>query len=146
MTREESLRELESEIGALIRRLRKIVAERARGVHEDLQGASYLMLAYLSQSGAVRPSVMAENFQIDKGAITRQIQHLEELGLVARTPDPQDGRATLVSLTDDAVRRMADVSAHRRKHLDEQLSDWSSGDLEGFIRSLRRYSAALDKS
>ena len=87
-----------------------MIGERARAVHDDLQPASYLMLSWLADEGPVRASSMVENFHIDKGAVSRQIQHLVDLGLVERTPDPDDGRATLVAASDDAVRRLADVA------------------------------------
>ena len=87
---------------------------------------------------------MVENFNIDKGAVSRQLQHLDELGLVERTPDPADGRATLVAASDDAVRRLADVAEHRRKWLDEQLGDWSAEELADFAATLGRYNAALN--
>lgn len=143
MSRADSLRQLEHEVGVLIRRIKRVIGERAQAVHQDLQPASYLMLGYLAEQGPLRASAMAEVFHIDKGAISRQIQHLVELGLVARTPDPDDGRATLVAATDDAVRRMADVAEHRRKWLDEQLGDWSEQQLRDFVTVLGRYNDAL---
>ena len=113
-------------------------------VHPDLQPASYLMLGHLAEHGPMRSSSIAEVFEIDKGAISRQVQHLVDLGLVDRTPDPADGRATLVSASDDAVRRLAEITAHRRRFLDERLSDWSDEELIGFVEVLGRYNAALD--
>jgi DNA-binding MarR family transcriptional regulator len=146
MSRDESLRLLEHEVGVLIRRIKRVIGERAQAIHECLQPSSYLMLGYLAEQGPLRASAMAEVFHIDKGAISRQIQHLVDLGLVARTPDPDDGRATLVAATEDAVRRMADVSAHRRKWLDEQLGDWTEAELIDFVGVLGRYNEALNKS
>jgi DNA-binding MarR family transcriptional regulator len=145
MTRAESIRLLEQEVGVLIRRVRRVIGERARAVHESLQPASYLMLGYVSEFGPIRASAMAEIFDIDKGAISRQVQHLIDLGLIERTPDPADGRATLLSTTDEAARRLEDVAEHRRKWLDEQLGDWSDAQLNGFIRELGRYNAALSQ-
>jgi DNA-binding MarR family transcriptional regulator len=144
VSRADSLRQLEHEVGVLIRRIKRVIGERAQAVHQDLQPASYLMLGYLAEQGPLRASAMAEVFHIDKGAISRQVQHLVELGLVARTPDPADGRATLVAATDDAVRRMADVAEHRRKWLDEQLGDWSDEELLDFVKVLGRYNEALN--
>ena len=143
-SRADSLRHLEREVGVLIRRIKRVIGERARAVHEDLQPASYLMLTWLADEGPVRASSMVENFNIDKGAVSRQLQHLVDLGLVERTPDPDDGRATLVAASDDAVRRLADVAAHRRKWLDEQLGDWSAAELDGFVEPLERYNQALN--
>lgn len=145
-SRAESIRALEHEVGVLIRRVRRVIGERARAVHESLQPASYLMLAYVAEHGPVRPSSMADIFDVDKGAISRQVQHLIDLGLLDRTQDPDDGRATLLSITDDAVRRMADVAQHRRKWLDEQLGDWTDDQLARFVAELARYNSALNQS
>jgi DNA-binding MarR family transcriptional regulator len=143
-SRDEQLRRLEGEVGVLIRRIRRVIHERSRAVHEEMQPTSYLLLAWLIDEGPVRASAIAENFMIDKGAISRQLAHLDELGLVSRTPDPADGRATLVAATEDAVRRMADVADHRRKWLDEQLGDWTAAELTGFVDALARYNRALN--
>jgi DNA-binding MarR family transcriptional regulator len=113
-------------------------------VHPELQSSSYLMLSWLQQHGPQRSSAMAEAFGVDKGAISRQVQHLVDLGLVDRTPDPADGRATLVSASAEAVDRMAVISDERRRWLDERLGDWTEDDLETFVGLLARYNAALD--
>lgn len=144
--RDDSLRGLEREVGILIRRIKRVIGERARAVHPDLQPSSYLMLAWLVDEGPVRASAMVESFAIDKGAISRQLQHLGELGLVDRIPDPEDGRATLVSASEDGVRRLADVVAGRRRLLDERLGEWSAGELEHFVGLLTRYNSALEQT
>ena len=144
MTRADTLRSLEREVGVMIRRVRRLIRERAHSVHPDLQPASYLLLASIAQSGPVRASVLVEQFDIDKGAISRQVTHLVDLGLLASVKDPDDGRATLLSLTDEAVRRMADVAEHRHRLLDETLSDWTAEELEGFVGELNRYNTALN--
>ena len=94
--------------------------------------------------GEVVSDELVERFAIDKGAISRQLQHLDDLGLVVRTPDPDDGRATLVAASDDARRRLADVAEHRRKWLDEQLGDWTADELETFATMLERYNLSLN--
>jgi DNA-binding MarR family transcriptional regulator len=144
VSRADELGRLEQEVGVLIRRVKRVIGERARAVHPDLQPASYLMLTYLRSSGAQRSSVLSEKFGVDKGAISRQVQHLCDLGLLERTPDPEDGRATLVSASPDAVRRMQAVDRDRRRWLEEQLAEWSEDDLREFVSGLARYNAALD--
>jgi DNA-binding MarR family transcriptional regulator len=142
--RAEELRRLEQEVGVLIRRVKRVIGERSRAVHPDLQPASYLMLTYLAAEGAQRSSVLSERFGVDKGAISRQVQHLTDLGLVEREPDPVDGRAALVSASSDAVRRLQAVEQDRLRWLDERLSEWSEDDLRDFVTSLARYNATLD--
>lgn len=142
--RADGLRRLEQEVGVLARRIRRVIGERSRAVHSELQPASYLMLNWLVDVGPVRASSMVERFGIDKGAISRQIQHLVDLGLVEREPDPDDGRAMLVGASTDAVRRIADIVEHRRKMLDEHLADWSGQELADFAETLQRYNKALE--
>lgn len=142
--RTELLRELEQEVAVMIRRIRRVIGERSRAVHPELQSATYLMLSWIEQHGPVRASSIAEAFAIDKGAISRQAQHLIELGLVDRTPDPDDGRATLLSASSAAVRRLEAVTEERRAWVDDRLGDLSDRDLGDFVRLLGRYNAALD--
>jgi DNA-binding MarR family transcriptional regulator len=146
MSRADELGRLERELGVLIRRVRRVIGERARAVHPDLQPASYLMLAFLDEEGPQRSSVVSERFNVDKGAISRQVQHLCDLGLLLREPDPADGRAMLISASPDAVRRLDAVDRDRRRWLDEQLAAWTEGDLREFVSSLGRYNHALDRN
>jgi DNA-binding MarR family transcriptional regulator len=146
MSRADELGRLERELGVLIRRVRRVIGERARAVHPDLQPASYLMLNFLATDGPQRSSVVSEMFNVDKGAISRQVQHLCDLGLLVREPDPADGRAMLISASPDAVRRLEAVARDRRRWLDEQLAEWTEGDLREFVSSLGRYNHALDKN
>jgi len=143
--RVEVLRGLEREVGVLIRRVRRVISERARAVHPDLQPSSYLMLAWMADEGPVRASAMVESFGIDKGAVSRQLQHLVELGLADRIPDPDDGRAMLVSASDEGRRRLETVTASRRQWLDERLGDWDTDDLEQLVGLLSGYNSALEQ-
>ena len=142
-SRTEQLRALEHEVGVLVRRVRRVVGERARAVHPQLQPASYLLLAHLAESGPVRASELVGTFDVDKGAVSRQVQHLLDLGLVDRVPDPADGRASLVSITPEAVRRLEDVAADRRRAFGERLAGWDEEELAGLVAVLSRYNDTL---
>lgn len=143
LTRTDALADLEAEVGVLIRRVRRVIGERARAVHPELMPSSYLMLGYIRDHGPLRASAMCAVFEIDKGAISRQVQHLIDLGLVDRSPDPEDGRATLLSVSADGVERLDAVAAARRELLAERLGDWPATELSDFAASLRRYNDAL---
>ena len=86
--RAEILGDLEQEVGAMVRRIRRVIAARARAVHPELAPASYLMLAFVAEKGPMRASVIAEQFDMDKGAISRHVTHLTDLGSSSgsRTP------------------------------------------------------------
>lgn len=142
----EPLMRLEQEVGVLIRRIRRVIGVRASAVHPELQPASYMMLAYLADQGAMRASVLAETFNIDKGAISRQVSHLTALGLVERTRDPDDGRASLISASPAAVEQLKEVKEQRRRWIAERLDDWDPDELETFIKVLSRYNKALNQA
>lgn len=144
MHRTELLEQLEQEIGVMIRRIRRVIGERARAVHPELQSSSYLVLSWLEQHDSVRLSAIAEMFGIDKGAISRQVQHLLDLGLVNRAPDPADGRAALISASADAIARMHAVKQDQQVGLGDRLGDWSDADLADFVGLLGRYNLSLD--
>lgn len=143
VTRSETVRALEHEVGVLVRRVRRAIGERARAVHPDLQPMAYLILAHVAESGPLRSSALAETFGVDKGAVSRQVQHLVDLDLLDRTPDPDDGRATLLSASPDADRRLKEVRRQRRRRLDERLGEWSDAELGGFVDALARYNRTL---
>ena len=142
-TRAEALRSVEGEISVLMRRLRREMSDRARLIQRDLQGPSYFLLGWIAANGPVRASTIAEAFEVDKGALSRQLQHLAEHGLLERVADPADGRATLVSVSAEAVRRLESVEGRHWALRDEQLADWSADELTGFAAGLRRYNGAL---
>ena len=144
--RPESLFRLEQEVGVLVRRIRRVIAERARLVHPELQPASYLMLSHVAENGPMRASAVADLFTIDKGAISRQVTHLTELGLVEKSRDPEDGRAWLLSATPDATHRLRTVTEQRRTYLAERLDGWEAGDLERFTDLLARYNDSLGQA
>lgn len=142
--RADSLRAIETEVARLLRRVRQVIALRARAVHPELSAGAYLFLVHLDQTGPVRSSALVEEFGIDKGAVSRQLHGLEDLELIAREPDPDDGRATLLALTPDARRRLRRVQRERSARFDDRLADWSDAELAGFVDRLARYNAALE--
>jgi len=142
--RADALRQLEGEVTVLFHRIKRVLVERAHAVHPELSGLGLPMLMRIA-NGPVRASALVEEFQIDKGAVSRHIQHLEELGLIERTPDPDDGRATLLSVTPDAARRLGDIDADRRIRLQDRLADWSATDLAALADQLGRYNRSLDR-
>ena len=144
MADDETLRALEHEMGVLVRRIRRVIAERARMLHPDLSPVAYSMLMALNDTGPRRASDLVEIFSIDKGAVSRQVQALLELGLIERTPDPEDRRAMILAITDEGSRRLANLSLARRHEVSARLEDWSDEELSSFVRSLARYNAALE--
>jgi DNA-binding MarR family transcriptional regulator len=141
---EESLRSLEHEMGVLVRRIRRVIAERARSLDPSLSPVAYSMMMALNDSGPQRASALVGIFSVDKGAVSRQVSALLELGLIERTPDPEDRRAMILSITEEGSRRLAGLALARRHQLTTRLESWSDEELSAFVRSLARYNASLE--
>ena len=141
--RQVAVRSVEHEIGTLLSRVRKGLSERAVHVHPELNATSYLILTTLSEQGACRAAHLADAFALDKGSVSRVVHQLLELGLIQRAPDPADGRASILTVTDDAVRRLATVRDRRRPHFEDRLDAWEVTEIEDLADRLGRFNQAL---
>lgn len=140
-----SLRELEAQMAVIGRRLRRVVAERAAAVDPSLGAVGYAVLEQLHRHGVCRQSELVTVLSSEKGAVSRAVQQLVELGFVTRLEDPEDGRAHLVDVTPAGRQRLEGVVAARRAAYAERLADWDPAELEAFVASLARYNAALEE-
>lgn len=142
--RDAALRMLEHEIGFLFRRIRRGIAERATQVHPELTATSYSLLSTLHEFGPRRAADLAEMFGLDKGAVSRIVHQLLELGLIARSPDPADGRASILSVTEDGDRRMVHMHEERRRRFGTRLAEWAPEEMEDLAERLGRFNRATD--
>ncbi|MHB0775051.1 MarR family winged helix-turn-helix transcriptional regulator [Halomonas sp. WWR20] len=71
-----------------------------------LQAGEFDVLATLRRAGApyaLGPTQLYEALMITSGGMTNRLDRLEKAGLIARTPNPEDRRGTLVSLTEEGL-------------------------------------------
>ena len=108
------LRRVEAEVGILIRRVKRVLGERARLLHPDLHPATFFLLNHIVERAPIRAADLVGAFGMDKGGVSRQVQHLVDLGLVDRRPDPEDRRASLLAPTEEATRRRLGRGHHPR--------------------------------
>lgn len=128
--------------GAVARRLR--VASMAALAQYDVTPSQVrairVLAAHGPATGGVRSKELAEHLRIAPRSATEVIDALEEKGLVSRSPDPGDRRATLVSLTDrgrglaEEVRRTRGVESER---MFERLTPTDREDLARILRKLQ---------
>ncbi|MET7288220.1 MarR family transcriptional regulator [Streptomyces sp. NPDC005573] len=136
---------LERELTVLLRRARASQGEMAREVHPDLESAAYGLLIRLDELGGQRATALAAYIGVGKATMSRQLRALEELGLVARAPDPADGRAWLVTLTDEGRRRVGKVREARRARYVSQLAHWDRREVAELARLLHELNGGTDR-
>ena len=140
----EAYQALEHELGVLFRRARALSAEVAREVHPELEPAAYGLLIGMHDCARSRPSDLADYFGVGKATISRQVKVLEQLGLIERRPDPDDGRAHLLVLTDEGRRRVETARTARQKRFHAMLATWPTEDVRMLGRMLARFNDLVE--
>ncbi|MYU24346.1 MarR family transcriptional regulator [Streptomyces sp. SID8352] len=136
---------LERELTVLLRRARASQGEMAREVHPDLEPSAYGLLVRLGECGGQRATELAAYIGVGKATMSRQLRALEELGLVAREPDPGDGRAWLITLTPRGQDRVGRVRDARRARYARRLAGWDPREVTELARLLHELNRGTDK-
>jgi len=135
--------DIEEQLLTILTRVKRAMAGRARGIHPELQGAGYAILLHLVNQDAVRASDLVATLDLDKGFVSRQVGHLERLGLVERVSDPDDGRAQRITLTPAGRETLDRVRSEARADFERRLTGWTAEELTAFAAQLRRYNEGL---
>lgn len=128
-------------------RLRMAVVRTARRLRQEAAGAvgeltptSAAALATVERHGPLTPSELAEIERVKRPTATRTLRVLCEAGLVERTPDPDDGRSALVSVTGEGRERLRRLRGRKNAYLARRMRDLPSADVE----TLERAAAILE--
>lgn len=130
--------------GRILRLAQAIDRRRAEHLREfDLAPGDFDVLATIRRiegESGVNPGRLLQSVLITSGGLTKRLDRLEGAGLVARHPDPDDRRATLVRLTDegrhliDAV--LPSLLTEEHQLLAEALSDRQRDQVAGALRRI----------
>jgi DNA-binding MarR family transcriptional regulator len=100
-------------VGVLTRRLRQ------SPLQDDLTAPEMTALSRLDRNGPATPSALARAEQITPQGMGATLNGLVRRGLVQRHPDPDDGRRTVMSLTEAGEQ----VVRTKRSARTQQLAD-----------------------
>jgi DNA-binding MarR family transcriptional regulator len=114
------------------------------GVRVDRAGAALLNKLQASVDGSLRVTALAERLGVDTPTVTRKIQQLERLGLVARDADPDDRRAHQIRLTDDGRATLVLLNEAKRRWLATLLEGWSIEDRDAFALLLGAFADRIE--
>jgi DNA-binding MarR family transcriptional regulator len=112
-----------------------------------LKDGAYGVLVALRRAGApyeLTPTELARHRMMTSGGMTAVIDRLEHQGLVARTPNPNDRRGSLIRLT-TAGRRAVDEAMNLHTEAEHGLvQGLSSGERTQLTRLLRKLLISVD--
>jgi DNA-binding MarR family transcriptional regulator len=124
------------------------LAQRATFARHGLDAPSFDVLAALRRAGEpyqLTPTALMRTALVTSGAITQRLDRLEEKGLITRGRSEADGRAVVVTLTEEG-RRALDTALP--DHLDTErgmLAGLSAEEAEQLAELLRRWLVTLGR-
>ncbi len=134
---------IEQALGVIVRQTRssrfsEAVRERA-GIHLDR--ATYMVLVAISRLAPARLSDIATDLAVDVSTISRQVAALEQKGLIDRQGDPDDRRASRISLSAAGEHLTEKLRAAWRSTVADALDSWSERDLARLAPLIERFAA-----
>ncbi|MBP1234374.1 DNA-binding MarR family transcriptional regulator [Arthrobacter sp. PvP102] len=139
----ETAADLVYQIFDLQRAVRCVAVSNMRGQETGvaLQG----VLRFVGE-GESRATHLAARLGVSAPVLSRHIADLEEHGLVVRRPDPEDGRAQLVALSEAGAAKLHEIEQQRTATLQGYLQDWSETDAEETAKTLKKLAESLRDS
>jgi DNA-binding MarR family transcriptional regulator len=116
---------------------------RARLAGDSVDPSQAALLYALKVRGAMRLGDIAEALKLDASTVSRHVHQLGDREFIERGPDPEDGRASIITLTDAGRAGLKSAFEQRRAILAEALADWDPEDREQLRVQLSRLAAAL---
>lgn len=109
--------ELRACLGPLVRRLRQV------HVDGELTLSQASVLVRLERDGPSTPGALAAEEQIRPQSMGAILAALQDRGLVARSPDPSDGRRVLMSMTPAGRQSLQGVRNEKARRLARAIAE-----------------------
>jgi DNA-binding MarR family transcriptional regulator len=136
-------------LDAMLALVRGIDRVHSSGVLVDRSGVTlerglHPVVMTIAKLEPVRTTELASALALKSSTVSRHLARLEQLGLVQRTGDPADARASLLTLSQDGRRIHSVLNAAWAEILSEQLALAGSGDASVLADELGKVAHALE--
>lgn len=138
---ERALDLIEHQTAVLVRHFELL--NRRSETRDTLDRAEYLLLRTLAGCGPMDINTLAAALGLDPSTAGRQVGAMRAAGLVTGEPAPADRRRTVLTPTEDGLRRMETVRRVRSGNIADLLADWSEEDLRTLGVMFGRYNRAV---
>jgi DNA-binding MarR family transcriptional regulator len=102
----------------------------------DLSPTGVSTLDRLAAGGPARITDLAQREGVSQPGMTTLVHRLVERGWAEREPDPADGRATLVRVTDAGRERITAYRARRAEEIAERMDQLAPEDQSSLLAAL----------
>ena len=129
--------------------LRHTIVRVARRLRQEAGGelspSLTAALSTVERHGPLTPSEVAARERIQRPTATRVLARLEEQGLIARTPDPRDGRSAKVTVTDTGRELLTELRTRKTAFLAERLETLEPDERATLARAADILEGMLDR-
>lgn len=124
--------------------LGRLLRQRVEG--DGMDPGTFWLLKGLAHTDAMRVTDLALMANLDASTVSRHVQQLHRAGLIERTPDPDDGRAHRVALTNQGRTLLNKSMVLRRELLSQSMQGWDAKDIDAFDNLLSRFVANIENN
>jgi DNA-binding MarR family transcriptional regulator len=104
---------------------------------------TFPVMHLLAAHGPSRQAPLAEALGLDASTVSRHVRALVEQGWVSASRDPHDGRATVLSITEQGSAHLTERLRTQRASLQAATAHLSEQERTELVRLLRKLAAAL---
>ncbi|WP_114240307.1 MarR family winged helix-turn-helix transcriptional regulator [Dyella sp. C9] len=99
----------------------------------------------LRDGGSMSQKQLATLAKIEQPSMAQMLSRMERDGLIQRSPDPADGRSSLISLTRGAMAKIPKVREVMNAGNRQAFDDFSKAEITMLVDLLRRLNSNLDR-
>ena len=128
----------------LVAALTSLVTHLKRRSGDPEISARAFLLGHVDRLAPVRATDLAEHVALDLSTISRHLRALEDAGLLTRSPDPDDRRASLLSVTDEGRHYIERAVRARTALLASATTGWDRDDVATLSHLMTRLAHDLE--
>lgn len=137
-------RELGMRLHDLLKGVRLLKQRRAEA-HPAVPSGLVGMLTYLDRCATgCHARDLADRTQLDPSTVSRAVAALVAHGLVERSVDPTDRRASWLTVTDAGRAAVVDAENWYGRVLAQALADWTPGEVAALSAALGRFTRDIE--
>lgn len=129
---------------AVSRTMTAIVARTLSAVAEQVTVPQLRVLVLLNMRGPMNLTTIAQHLDVNPSNASRTCGQLALTGKLRRAPDPQDGRSTVLALTDGGTQFVDELMTARRRLIDGVISRMTLDDQRALVHGLDAFMDAVE--